>query len=411
MPMSLQKSYPFRRVSVDHMIRGVTRVWWQLEPSFNDPGPYVFQLQTSDTGLPDAHNWRTVGAPVTNVVYATDAKRRDAGDLIISHYRVILTTATGEYVSAPASCWGELAEHDWVTAREIIRKETLRHQKVSTSGYLLKILRYGTPCSRCRETLTQEASNGDCPLCYGTNYEGGYHPPLAMQCWDLSPQIIQEDSDDKLRGSTRENPVVTARVIGFPGLNYRDIWINDKTDERWRIDDIKVAAAIRGVPLIYEVIMGLIPFANIAYTIQLAHDEPDYPDVPILGTGCVAVTSSYNGGDLRYRTAEDNPVADAYLFAFEKETFDESEPQFPPRNLAVAATTTDANGDWTSTLHLNYGPHVLLYEKHHEYGPDTKELVISHLSSSSSSGSSSTAASSSSSSSASKRKVNNFWEI
>lgn len=406
--MSLQKAYPFRRVSVDHMVRGITRVWWQLEPTFNDPGPYVFQLETSDNGLPDAHNWRTVGTPVTNAVYAVDTQRRDVGAVLVNHYRVTLSTAAGKYVSAPASCWGELSEKDWVTAREIIRKELLRHQKVSTSGYLLKILRYGQPCSRCRELLTQEQTDADCPICFGTNYTGGYHPPAELQCWDLSPQVLNEDSDAQLRGSNREQALVNARVIGFPGINYRDIWVNDKTDERWRIDDVKITASIRGVPLVYEVSMGLLPFSNVAYSIPLEHEPPEYPATPVIGSGCVIVADTYNNGNLSYKTAENEPIENAYVCAFTKQVFDTATPQFPPRHLAAAITTTDENGRWTSAMHLDPGQYVLLYEKHHEYGPNTTELTITHFSSSSSATS---ATSSSSSSAVGMRKVNTFWEI
>jgi len=404
--MSLQKSYPFRRVSVDHMLRGTTRVWWQLEPTFNDRGPYVFQLQTSDNGLPDAHNWRTVGEPVTDAVYATDTEKRDAGVLLVTHYRVTLTTADQSYVSAPASCWGELNEKDWVTAREIIRKETLRHQQVSTGGYLLKVMRYGSPCPRCRELLTQETADSDCPVCYGTNYNGGYHPPLSLQCWDLTPQVIKEDVDDQLRGSTREQAFATARVIGFPGINYRDIWVNDKSDERWRVDDVEIVAAIRGVPLVYKVTLGLIPFSNIAYGIPLDHSAPTYPPLPVLGSGCITVNDQYGGDDFTYKTATDVAVSGAKVSAFTKKIFNEAIPQFPPRHLAAAITTTDENGNWTSSMLLDPGEYVLLYEKHHEYGPDTAELIVTHSSSASAE-----PESSSSSSSSGIRKVNNFWEI
>ena len=230
-----------------------------------------------------------------------------------------------------------------------------------------------------------------------------------MQGWDLSPQVLNEDSDDRLRGSNREQPLVTARVIGYPGINYRDIWVNDKTDERWRIDDVKVSAAMRGVPLVYEVTMGLLPFANVAYKIPLEHEAPEYPPVPVIGSGCVIVTDTYNAADLSYKTAENEPIADAYVCAFTKKIFDNAAPQYPPRHLAEAITTTDEAGRWTSEMHLNHGPYVLLYEKHHEYGPNTRELTIAHVSSSSST--STTGGSSSSSSSPSMRKVNTFWEI
>lgn len=402
--MSLQKSYPFRRVSVDHMILGTTRVWWQLEPDFHDDGPYIFQLQNSDNGLPNADNWKNVGTPVTNAVYATDIKRRDAGDLIISHYRVILTTANGQYTSAPASCFGELAESDWLRSREIIRKETLRHQKVSVSGYLIKILRYGKPCGRCRDLLTQEQTDGNCPVCFGTNYEGGYHPALAMQCWDLSPQIIQEDSDDQLKGSTRENAYITARVVGFPGLNYKDIWVNGSTDERWRIEQIQISAAMRGVPLIYDVKMGLLPFTNPVYSLPLIDEPPAHPALPITGTGCVRVNTTYNGEDLRYLSADNAAINNANVYAFEKAVFDSADPEYPPRHYAIAGTTTTSIGAWATELQLDPGQYVLLYEKPGEFGPDTKELTVVH-------GNPGSSSSSSSSSAPVVRKVNNFWEI
>lgn len=374
--MSLQKSYPFRRVSVDHMIRGVTRVWWQLEPTFAEAGPYTFQIQRSDTGLANAQNWKDVGDPVVNTVYAVDEKQRDAGDLIVTHYRVTLTTPTGTYVSAPASCYGELDESDWLKAREIIRKEMLRHQKVSVGGYLLKVLRYGKPCERCRDKLTQEPSDSYCPVCFGTNYEGGYHPALELQCWDLSPQIIQEDSDDQLKGTTRENAYVTARVIGFPGLNYKDVWVNGSTDERWRVEQIQVAAAIRGVPLVYEVRMGLLSFTNVVYTLPLSAEPPATPPLPIIGTGCVSVNSTYNNNDMRYLTAENTPVSGANVYVFDKALFDSADPQYPPRHYAIAGTVTDADGDWTTNMLLNPGQYVLLYEKDLVFGPDTKELTV-----------------------------------
>lgn len=374
--MSLQKSYPFRRVSVDHMIRGVTRVWWQLEPTFAEAGPYTFQIQRSDTGLPNAENWKDVGPPVVNTVYAVDEKQRDAGDLIVTHYRVTLSTPTGKYISAPASCFGELDESDWLRAREIIRKEMLRHQKVSVGGYLIKVFRYGKPCGRCRDQLTQEPSDSYCPVCFGTNYEGGYHPALALQCWDLSPQVIQENSDDQLKGSTRENPYITARVIGFPGINYKDVWVNGSTDERWRIDQIQVAAAIRGVPLIYEARMGLLPFTHVAYKLPLTDEPLEAPTLPIIGTGCISVNSTYNGNDLRYLTAEQTAVAGANVYAFEKALFDSADPQYPPRHYAVAGTITGADGNWTTNMLLNPGQYVLLYEKENTFGPDEKELTV-----------------------------------
>lgn len=144
--MSQERIFPFRRVSVDHMVRGVSRVWWQLEKLFKEPGPYVFQLQFGRTGLRNASDWVDVGTPVTNGYFAFDPAWREAGYTLTTHYRVKLTTPQNVYVSQATSAFGELTERDWLLAREIVRKEQLRHRLVSIPGFLIKPMRYGVAC-------------------------------------------------------------------------------------------------------------------------------------------------------------------------------------------------------------------------------------------------------------------------
>lgn len=406
--MSLQKSYPFRRVSVDYMVRGTSRIWWQLDPSFKDPGPYIFQVQVGSTAIPEADDWQNVGAPVIGGFYTTDDSPHSSGTVLITHYRVTLTTPVGKYVSAPSPVSGELTEADWLISREILRKERLRFNKVAINGYLLKAFRYGAPCPRCRDKLTQEASDTDCPVCYGTGFEGGYHPALPLQCWDLTPQIIQEDIDTNLKGSARENAYATARVIGFPALNYLDIWVNGTSDERWSVLDIQIAAASRGVPLVYQVKLGLLPLTNTAYHLPLTREESTpTPTLPIAGTGCVEVTASHNGGDYRYLTVENTPVANANVYVFAKKLFDSAFPDNPARYNALAGTKTTNTGSWVNAVNLDPGEYVLLYEKPDEYGPDIKPLTVVKPDVHVPVGGSS----SSSSAHGPVRKVNHFWEI
>ena len=166
--MSQQRLWPFRRVAVDNMIRGVTRVWWELEPTFNDPGPYVFQLQYGNTPLRDTPDWHNVGTPVTDGYVAYDDVWRNAASDLLTHYRVTLTTAKDIYVSQVINCFGEWAERDWVLAREVARREMLRHKFTSVQGYLLKPYRFGRPCNKCRDPLSAEITNSNCPICNGT---------------------------------------------------------------------------------------------------------------------------------------------------------------------------------------------------------------------------------------------------
>lgn len=378
--MPQERIYPFRRVSVDHMVRGVTRVWWQLEPQFREPGPYVFQLQYGYTPNNDSVDWKNVGAPVTNGYFALDPGWREGGTELLTHYRVTLTTPEERYVSQPANCFGELTERDWLLAREIIRKEQLRHRLVSVPGYLLKQYRYGKPCPRCRDELTSEITDNNCVLCNGTGFEVGYHPALPLQCWDLSPEATEEHVDAQLKGSTRENAYIKARVIGFPALNKKDIWVNGSTDERWVVESIQVVAAMRNVPLVCEVQMGLVPFNNSIYALEIGGEPADRdprPPQAFAGCGDIVIDHNYTGPDaLTYVDAAGNAVEGAVVYVFNRSDCDAAAPALPDRSLAVAQTSTVANGRWGVALNLRAGDYGVLYEKIGEYGPNLHLITV-----------------------------------
>lgn len=378
--MSQARIFPFRRVSVDHMVRGVTRVWWELERTFNDPGPYYFQLQVGHTGVDAAYDdWKNVGGPVVDNYLAYDDTWRDTGGVMVSHYRVLLTTNKGAYVSQPVGVYGELEEHDWVISREIVRKEKLRHDKASVPGYLIKAIRYGTPCRTCRDQLTQEVTNFECPICLGTGFETGYYPPLPMQCWDVSPRVINEKQDDKLKGTTREQSMVTARALGFPQIDKGDIWVNSKSDERWIVDTIKVAAAMRGVPIVYEISMDLLPISNSIYLMEVGGEPAERPGpfLPVEGCGAVLVTHDFNEPDaLTYKDATGCGVTDADVFVFKKIDYDAAFPGNPSKDKAIAHTFTRVNGRWEQGLKLDIGQYVIMFEKFGEYGPDFTHINV-----------------------------------
>lgn len=360
------------------MVRGTSRVWWQLEPLFNEPGPHVFQLQYGHTGLRDTTDWRNIGEPVVDGYASYDPAWHEGGYDLLGHYRVKLTTPTNTYISQAANCFGELGERDWLLAREIVRKEQLRHRLVSVPGYLIKPYRFGRPCQRCRDPLTQEVTDADCPVCSGTGFEVGYHPPLPVQFWDLSNRVVSEDVDAQLRGSTRENAYVTARALGFPTIQKNDIWANGSSDERWRVESIQVAASLRGVPLIFEVKMGLVPFNNAVYALEVGGEpeERNGPVLPALGCAANSVDHNYGGMDeLAYVTDAGLPIVGAAVYLFSKAAYDAAGINIA-RDSALFKTATRANGRWAESFNVADGQYVLLYEKLGEYGPDVKPITV-----------------------------------
>lgn len=167
-------------------------------------------------------------------------------------------------------------------------------------------------------------------------------------------------------------------MIGFPGLNKDDIWVNGSSDERWVVETIQVAAALRGVPIVYQVRMGLMPFSNTIYAVEVG-GEPAVrsgPTLPMAGCGIVPVDHDYGGLDeLAYVLASGCGIAGADVHIFTKAAFDANGVNIP-RNLAVGATTTRVNGRWSRSIKLNPGDYVILFEKTGEYGPDTKAVTV-----------------------------------
>jgi hypothetical protein len=387
----ITQPYPFRRLMPDRMTRGQTRIWWTMNEDFNDPGPHVFQLQFGRTGLTTATDWVNVGTPITDAYYAVDDAMRDGGAIITAHYRLTLTTPLGVYVSAPVNPVGFLPEKDWVLAREIIRKEQLRFANVGVEGTILKRLRYGTKCTKCRAALTDEPANGSCLECNGTGFKIGYHAPAAIHCFDLTPQEFDEQQDADARGTIRENSIVSARVLAFPALQKFDVWINNFSDERWIIHYVKHVAVQRGVPLVSEVRMHLAPFSHVIYRVEIGGEPADRegPVLPGTGAGSVTVDHDFGGTDaLIYRDAAGCPVVGATILAFTQAVYDAASPGQPAAADAVASSSTAANGRWTYGMNLDPGQYVLVYEKPGHFGPDALPITVVGASSSSSSSSS-----------------------
>jgi len=369
--------YPFRRLAVDHMIVGTSRIWWEMHRDFLDPEPHIFQLQVGNTGLPNATDWQDVGTPVINGYFALDDEQREGnyGKRLITHYRVKLTTSKGLYVSMPVSTYGELNEKDWVFAREIVRKEGLRHDLVSREGYLLKRRRFGESCTRCLDPLTGEITDSNCPECGGTGFQSGWHPPVPLRL-DMSPEVIVE-----LRKATEppgpSRPTdLKGRIRGFPQVNKEDVWIDAKSDQRWYLHEVYHMAEWRGVPLVVQVGMRLAPYTDYVYKIEIGGEDAEFntSDLPTTGNGDVRVDHDYCEPDyLQYTDAEGCGIVGATILAFTKEDYDAG---IRSSERAVATSSTTANGRWAFAMLLcQCVDYVLVFEKTGCYGPDTIEIT------------------------------------
>jgi hypothetical protein len=278
------RSRVFDRILVDHLVRGSTRVsWGGVYYQFADPQPWSFTLQVGSTGNPLADDWAACAAPTTNF-FAIDPQQRDLGTVRTLHYRVQLTTPNGVYYSNPAAVFGLLNLHDWLIAREVVRKELLRHHLATVPGWLLKRRRSGPtlPAAAAADprTAVVDPLTGDIMrregraalVTEGTEYVGGYYDALPFSL-DTDNLAEFDTVDPQEHGNVNDDALqVSARALLLPQIVYRDVFVAAHSDLRYELGRVKVTVHQRGVPLVGTVACRRLSFSDVIYTVPVPTD-------------------------------------------------------------------------------------------------------------------------------------------
>lgn len=261
----------FSELRVMPLIRGGTRVAWELHPHFADPGPYTFQLQFGRTGNPLADDWVNVGPAVTDTYYADDGIQRIYGMQLRCFYRVSLTTAYGEYTSKPynlASAF-DYAETQYI--RNLMYQEQLRLKfKAGNDGYLLKRRVFGQKCS-CVDAMTDETRVNSCELCYDTGITGGYFEPYPCVYAEFTTRSTREHVTDT--ATTNDGPVCSCLMINEPQVNSYDVWVDKEADTRWCVHTIQSKVEVRSVPIILTTELRMFPFSHVIYKLPIVGQQ------------------------------------------------------------------------------------------------------------------------------------------
>lgn len=277
-PNATASPAPFRRVTVDFLTLGGSRITWDLDRAFDDDGPYVFQLQFSHSGIATGGDWVDVGPPAEDVLYLLDPDQRLWGaGLTTAHYRILLTTADASYTSQAAPLFGRLDMRSWSMVREMLRKEQLMlRQFVGQNGSLLRARRYGTICS-CTDAYTGEIGNSTCTICYGNKYEGGFYPPVPLRFANPANTDAEEKVEYNEGTGTVRRVTVFGRVTADVVVASRDVWVSEGEDERFYVHKVKEVASFRGQPIIYLLELRRAPESDIIYSFPVT--RPEDPDV------------------------------------------------------------------------------------------------------------------------------------
>jgi len=261
----------FDRVVVSHLVAGPTRVMWTLAEEFDDEGPLRFQLQAGTTADNAADDWVDVGPPVVDRFSAVDPEQRVWGNTNYTHYRVRLTTPSGVYLSAPEGGMGVLDRRSWRLARDMVRsrRQAMRVGDAGQRGFLLKRRRTGKDCPRCLDYQTREVRDPQCLACYGTGKKCGYYYPTGCVWAELSPRTRRTELDAGQARGTVNDVTVQAVMLMTDLLDEEDVWVAEKTDDRYFVHRVQHLEEVRGVPVLASVELRLAPFTHIVYAIPV----------------------------------------------------------------------------------------------------------------------------------------------
>lgn len=267
----------FSRVVVSYIIKGGTFIAWELQSEFADAGPYTFQVQVGTTQNNDADDWEDVGFPVENQFAAIDDVKRVHGMELWTHYRVILTTSKGTYISQPTGLYGTLSKGEWLDVREIARQARVNLQKGHSGqpGFLLKRRITGIKCNTCTDFVTGAVDREDCPECYGTGYSCGYYYPIECVWAGFEPTGRHMKIDQKRATVQDKSNPVTLIPAGLGVMGEGDVWVSLRSDERYFVHDIRPTMLYRNVPVILNVKMNMIPLSSSIYDIAIPQQMAD----------------------------------------------------------------------------------------------------------------------------------------
>lgn len=356
--------YPFERLLVYNVIPGTTEVYWELNPLMKDPGVYTYQLQINRTSNQDDPDWKDVGSAKTDVFHLSDSENAVSGYKLDKYYRIILKTDNGTYISPVEGCFGQLKRYEWKLYQEIVRKERLRHKRVSVPGVLLKRRTSGAPCPHCTAS-SGGSTNSSCTYCYGTGYAGGYYSPYPLQMMDFS--VSQKKEVHESGNIMSFNIAVDkyqGRALGIPELNKDDVWVDKSTGQRFTVETSPVVAQIRRVPAARMVELTLLPSSDMAYSIPIEDNPASVKSIESEGCGYVLVDHNYPSiNDLRYMLDSTTGIPGATITIYPTGSTE-----------AVFSTTTDINGRWNASFKADIGFYTIVFEKVGQYGPDTVNI-------------------------------------
>lgn len=250
------------------------QVNWQLNPE------YTMATTTPDFYVEFARSggeWErlNIGAPIQDTVYVDTDKRRYNYRMELE-FRVVADDGVEEHISLPSRLSGVWNTHDWLIARDIIRKEYLRlKQYVGTPMWLLRRRASGVRCDEpnCLDFDTNNPISVLCPTCHGTGYKNAFYNAIPFYV-EFSPTNENKKSTGEY-GTEQDGLQQVVRAVAYPRVDAYDMLVAAQTGERYVIRNVQDVAAVRNKPLVYNLQLFRVSGADYKHDVPLEQTVPD----------------------------------------------------------------------------------------------------------------------------------------
>lgn len=244
---------------------------WELNGGFNDPAPWSFFVQKGSTA---EGPWETISPELVNMIAWRDSGGKNLyGKSNVLYFRVMMRTPRGMYFSHSIQPYGDLPRREYLLAREIIRRESLRAKVLSGTECEVYIRStFGPKCTFCIDPVTGDVRDSHCKKCFGTGRYPAYFGPHQMMM-SFSPDMSHSkvNSND----GTHETRTFEALAIGNPVLKKGDVVIDRKQDKRYVIGRVSIVSEVRRIACLQQIGFDEAPLSDSIYRIGERDDEED----------------------------------------------------------------------------------------------------------------------------------------
>lgn len=256
------------------MIKDVT-VWvdvddrrvitWALDGSRNVPDDTVFTIEWAYSGGP----WHTAGT-VTGICFFSDISKLIFNKQLDLFYRLSFRYDNTDYVSEAVQVGSVLDWPEKNVAKNMCRLVKLQACRNGLHGRLLKHKTWGEACSLCIDHDTGRPVDSLCPECLGTGFKQGYYNGIALNVIN-SPINMKTDDGAEMYNTLK---VMNASCVAYPFIQVKDVWVEDRTNNRWLIEDVAQAQMLHTYPIKYDLKLSMLPRTDVIYS-STANDLVD----------------------------------------------------------------------------------------------------------------------------------------